>query len=273
MALSGLKKCEEPSRWERNVTPFLGDLAQIVQAENLKAAGIGQNGTRPGHEPVQSSQLLYLCYPRPQVKVVGVAQQNLDTEFLEDVLRNAFDRGERADGHEHRRLDFAMRSGETATAGCTGLCLNLELKRHSPGLYRVERTLPSAWRRSNIKNASLGSHFAALDDQTSDAGRQAKSSRPGAPRIKVEHAVFRVLLGDVTVPVNHRRESRGLRLEIETLQVVQDVNRDAAGLKYVVRRNLARPLFAIHVATDCGYRGNFRQLASEWQDPQCHRRE
>ena len=45
---------------------FFGDLAQAVQTEDLKAAGIGQDRPRPGHELVQSAQLADGLMPRPK---------------------------------------------------------------------------------------------------------------------------------------------------------------------------------------------------------------
>ena len=56
-AFSGERKCSEPSRCERNVTPSSRHLAQIAEAENLKAAGIGEDRVRPGHEFVQPAHL------------------------------------------------------------------------------------------------------------------------------------------------------------------------------------------------------------------------
>jgi hypothetical protein len=51
--------------------------------------------------------------------MVGVAKENLNPKLFQNVLRHAFYRTERADGHEDRSLDFAMRRGNSAQAGGT----------------------------------------------------------------------------------------------------------------------------------------------------------
>ena len=96
---------------------FLGHLAQFVQTENLETAGVGENRARPRHETVQPAQLAHLLDSRPQIKMVGIAQQNLYAEFLQNVLRHAFHRRQSSDRHEYRSFDYAMRSGQPPSAG------------------------------------------------------------------------------------------------------------------------------------------------------------
>ena len=105
---------------------FLRDLAQFVQAENLEAAGVGENRARPGHEAMQSAQLADLLHPRPQVKMVGVPQKNLDAELFQNVLRDAFDRGQGSDRHEDRSFDYAVRRGQAAGASRAGSSFDLK---------------------------------------------------------------------------------------------------------------------------------------------------
>ena len=46
----------------------------------------------------------------PQVEVIGVGQQDADAEVVREVaLREAFDRGLRADRHEDRGFDGSVR--------------------------------------------------------------------------------------------------------------------------------------------------------------------
>ncbi len=115
-------------RTERHA--FLGDFAQIIQAEHLEAARVGENRPRPRHEAMQSAQLADLLDSWPQVEVIGVSQKNLNAKFLENVLRNAFDRGQRSHRHEDRSFDFAVRRDQAAGAGGAGLSLDLELEGH-----------------------------------------------------------------------------------------------------------------------------------------------
>ena len=53
----------------------------------------------------------------PQEQMIGIGQQDLDAEILGEVaLGESFDRGLRADRHEYRRFDGAMRGVEQAGA-------------------------------------------------------------------------------------------------------------------------------------------------------------
>lgn len=110
------------------------DFAQVVQAEHLKAAGVGEDGSRPRHEAVQAAQAPDSFDAGAQVKVIRVAQKNLNAEFFEKMLRHALDRSQRPDGHKHGSLDFAMRRKQASGAGATASGLDVELKGHWVGL-------------------------------------------------------------------------------------------------------------------------------------------
>ncbi len=45
---------------------FFRDFAEGLETEDLKAAGIGQNGSRPGHEFVEAAPLANALVPGPQ---------------------------------------------------------------------------------------------------------------------------------------------------------------------------------------------------------------
>ena len=53
----------------------------------------------------------------PQIEMIGVAQENLGAELLEIAVRDAFHGALRADRHERRRLDVAVRGRHHAAAG------------------------------------------------------------------------------------------------------------------------------------------------------------
>ncbi len=99
---------------------FFGHLAEIVQTEDLETAGVGEYGARPCHKAMQSAQLAYLCYSRPQVKMVGIAEKNLDSKFLQDVLRNALHRRHSSNRHEHGSFDYAVRCSHPPQTGRSG---------------------------------------------------------------------------------------------------------------------------------------------------------
>src|SRR5579863_10243446 len=56
---------------------LLSDFAKLVQAENLKAAGIGENRPRPCHKAMQATEITYGFDSGTQVEVVSITEQNL----------------------------------------------------------------------------------------------------------------------------------------------------------------------------------------------------
>ena len=56
-ARSGVSSSSAPSMCERNVDPVVGDLADLGEAEDLEAAGVGEDRPVPAHEAVQAAQL------------------------------------------------------------------------------------------------------------------------------------------------------------------------------------------------------------------------
>jgi hypothetical protein len=79
---------------------------------------------------MESAHLANSFDPRPQIEMISIAQQDLDTEILQHVLRDAFDRTERSYGHEYRRLNFSMGSYEFASTRRAAGRLNLQVNRH-----------------------------------------------------------------------------------------------------------------------------------------------
>src|SRR5215467_9723342 len=91
---------------------LLGDLPQLIQTEDLKSPRIGQNGPRPAHEAMQSSQLPNLINPRPKIEVISVPEENLNVQFFEQILGHALYGCQRPYGHEYRRFNHTMRSDQ-----------------------------------------------------------------------------------------------------------------------------------------------------------------
>src|SRR6185312_2287781 len=89
---------------------FFRDLPQIAKAENLESAGVGENCARPRHESMQTAELANLIDAGAQVKMIGVAEKDLDVELFQQILRDALHRGGGADRHEHRGFDCAVGS-------------------------------------------------------------------------------------------------------------------------------------------------------------------
>ena len=88
---------------------LLLDLAVLGQAVDLIASGVRQDGPVPPHESMESSPLLQHVQSRPEVKVIGVAQDDVGVHHIrEHVLRHGFDRALGAHRHEDGRADGAV---------------------------------------------------------------------------------------------------------------------------------------------------------------------
>src|SRR5260370_14004833 len=136
---------------------FIAHLAQIGQAENLEAARVGKNGAIPRHEPVQPAHLANRFDPRPQKKMVSIAQQNLDAKFFKHILRDALDRTERPNRHKHGRLDLSMRSDEPTGASRAASSFNLQANRHCGGFYK-----DCGGQRSDCRSGSRMTHMTVI---------------------------------------------------------------------------------------------------------------
>ena len=86
--------------------------SQALEAHHLIAAAIGKDRTRPAHELVQAAQVADQFVPRTQVEVIGVGENNLGANLLEQILRHAFDSSGSPDRHEDGRFHIPVRSVE-----------------------------------------------------------------------------------------------------------------------------------------------------------------
>src|SRR5262249_31346426 len=94
----------------------VGNFAQLGKAEDLIAAGIGENGARPGHEVVESTELAHQLVPGPQIKMISVGQEEFGAEFFEHLVAQSLDRCLRPHRHEKRRLHRATRRVQYAAS-------------------------------------------------------------------------------------------------------------------------------------------------------------
>ncbi len=109
----------------------IGDFAEIGQAKHLKAAGIGEDRPRPGHETMQPAQAPDPFVARPKIKMISVAKQDLNAKLAERLLRQSLHRALRPDRHERRRVDHAMRCCETPQPRARRIGLqNFEMEFH-----------------------------------------------------------------------------------------------------------------------------------------------
>ena len=94
------------------------DLPEGRQAEDLKAAGVGEDGAVPVHEAVQAAQLGDGLHPGPEIEVVHVAEDDAGAHGLQLLGGEGLHRGIGAHRHEDRGLHHAAGGGDLSQAGC-----------------------------------------------------------------------------------------------------------------------------------------------------------
>ena len=116
-------------------------LAQLAQAEDLKAAGVGEQRARPAHKAVQPAHAPDGLVAGPQIEVVSVAEDDLYAQRFQHVLRNGLDRSGGAHRHEDRRLHRAVRQMHLSPPPARrGGCYQAEVESHQtilPGQREV----------------------------------------------------------------------------------------------------------------------------------------
>ena len=94
---------------------FLAELADACQGKYLKTAGVSQYRTVPGIELMKTACLAKCVKSGAQIKMVGVAQDNLGLDLLTEFSEvNTLDRANRSYGHEDRGLDLSVVGGYQA---------------------------------------------------------------------------------------------------------------------------------------------------------------
>lgn len=239
------------------------DFAEFAEAENLESPGIGENWPLPGHETVQAAKVSNLLDTRPQVEVISVAEENLDAQLLEDVLRDRLDGGGSPHRHEHRGEDLAMGGGETAQAGIAGRCLDCKVRGH---LWNSNGKRASASLGSGLVDGQgndLAAQLAFVNDQAADGDGQFESPGAGTARIEEEDLLLELDLGDVTVAKDDGGESCRLRLQVKFGEYMEHVNGNAGDLEHVSDGQRTGPSAAIDIAAHRGYGSNFAQASQD----------
>jgi len=111
---------------------LVGEFAIVGKGKDLKAAAIGQDGTVPTVELVQSSCTLDDVHTGSQIEVIGVTQDNLRLDIISQ-FRHLYrlDGAHRANGHEDRGLDLAVVGRDESSSGIGSLGGGYELIVHS----------------------------------------------------------------------------------------------------------------------------------------------
>ena len=123
------------------VGAFLLHRAFGLEGEDLKAAGVGEHGPVPLHEIMDTAKFLKHLGAGTEEEVIGVGEDDVGAGCLEGLDRLAFDRGLSADGHEDRRVHFAVQRlvGGRARFRTGGFLIEREIEtRHGFGWAVLE---------------------------------------------------------------------------------------------------------------------------------------
>src|SRR5271170_4395129 len=127
---------------------LIANLAIVVQAEHLKAAGVGQDRPVPRHKPMQPAQLLDQFRTRSQEQMISVGENDLGIQLASQIaLQHPFYRRLRTDRHKHWRLNGAVGGVEQTGARARHRTRRENLKLHSPivcGRLKSEYEPPAA---------------------------------------------------------------------------------------------------------------------------------
>src|SRR5438874_12404189 len=95
---------------------FLRDLAPLREAEHLVAAAVGEDRMRPADEAMKAAAARDQLIAGTQIQVIRIAENDLRARFFEVAVAHRLHAPLRADGHERRRLDAAVRRPALAEA-------------------------------------------------------------------------------------------------------------------------------------------------------------
>ena len=103
-ARSGEISSSRPSMCERKTACSSVTLLIVGQAEELKAAAVGEDGPVPAHEGVQAAQVADHGFARPQGEVIGVGQHHLRPGLAELLDFQPLDASLGGHGHKGRAV-------------------------------------------------------------------------------------------------------------------------------------------------------------------------
>ena len=110
-----------------------GNPSTFSKAEHLIPAAVGQDGSVPSREAVQTSKLANELIAGTQVEVIRVPQDDLSARILHVLEEHSLHGSLRPHRHEGGCLDDAMRRGKLAEPGTSiGTCQR-EAKRAAQG--------------------------------------------------------------------------------------------------------------------------------------------
>ena len=138
---------------------LLGDLAQAFQAENLEAAGVGEDRAGPVHKTMQATMQVNDVGTGAQHQVKGVAETDVGAEAFELFRRHSLHSSVGPHRHKRRRFDHAVGKSEATEArGAIG-CQELKLGSHNRSPRRAGPALAQSW---SARSSSAGRASASL---------------------------------------------------------------------------------------------------------------
>src|SRR5947209_19199969 len=114
----------------------LAHAAQVFEAKDLIPAAVGQDGTVPCHETMQSTRLFDKIDARPQIQMVGIGQNDLGADLAQFMRGRCLNRSLGCYWHECRRLYRAVsRTHQAKTSLGVGILLYHAKAEHEEGNY------------------------------------------------------------------------------------------------------------------------------------------
>ncbi len=114
----GSEQMPGPVDMRPEVAPLLLELTACGERKDLEPAAVGEHGPLPGGETVDAPGLLDDGHAGPEVKMVGIGENDLRLGLVADVaVEKPLDRGGRADGHEDGRADDPVVGAQHPGAG------------------------------------------------------------------------------------------------------------------------------------------------------------
>src|SRR5579864_791430 len=96
---------------------------------------------------------------RPQVKVIGVPQDDLRPEFFQSLLWHAFDGRDCSHRHKDGRFDHGMRREQPPPAPLAVCLLNRKFESHERTILPLSRARQSRWQSEDLQISPEGMNF------------------------------------------------------------------------------------------------------------------
>ena len=102
---------------------FIGDFAQFGKAEDLITAGVRKDCAVPRHELVQAAEFADQFVARPQIQMIGIAQNDLRAEIFQRFIAQTLHCALRTARHEERSVNRSVRRRHASAARTGGVGL------------------------------------------------------------------------------------------------------------------------------------------------------